>query len=1273
MRRRAMKMKKILASLLAAAMTASMLSASFTSTAYALQDQTEIGNLKINYQTNPQGVESDNLRFSWNMQSNLVGQRQRSYRIRVYHQNTLGELVWDSGEVFSASSVGIPYAGDPLNPESTYCWTVTVRESSGKELTSEPSLFGTATDFEGAQWILPTSQSNGAPMFRTEKKLDGAVASAKLYITSLGVYNAYINGQEVKIQQQDGTVVDDIFNPGWTDYKYFTNYQSYDVTSYLSGSDEVALAAQVGKGWYAGPYTGGITGAEYNKCIGSAANTELALLARLVVTYEDGNVDTIVTNESDWKSSDEGPITSDHFFNGETYDARKEVDVKGWNDTGFNDESWGAVTAGSYIGTIQPNNGASVKVEEGMTRTPLDNEDTFKYSEIVTQEQGSDYAKGHAVRVDVDPDQAITLEPNETLILDMGQNMVGVPSMDVSGTEGTTVTLRHGELLGIGDATTTTKGCLWTGNLNGAAQKDTYILSGNGVEHYQPSFTYHGFRYIEVTATGTVTISNVKGIVLSSVGEEIGKIETSDQNVNQLLSNSKWSQAGNYMSLPTDCPQRGERAGWTGDAQLFAQSGIYNFDVFSFFENYIDIMNAHAKNNNDKYTSIMPSGYMVFLNAVSSGWSDAGIIIPWVVYQQTGDLSVISGDNYEQMDRYMDAVGSSAGYDSNLFGDWFGTQPCSTEYLNACYRIYMARIMEQISGAVGKEEQVDKYQDIYQQERTAFLEKYVTEDNQILSASADGKLGQNAGMSSFKQADNTQTAFLWALKLGLYQDEEQRDAFIEQLIQNIRNEDGSIRADAAEDTLGVGFLGVNVILPVLTDIGAEDVAYKLLLQDENPSWLYAVKNGATTIWERWDLFNKETGISQTGSLTSMNHFSYGACAEWMYEYMLGITKDTANPGFQNTILQPTIDSNSGIDWVDGSYESQYGEISASWTSEAGELTGYRAEIPANTTATLYLPVSAEAVNGFKNIDGVTFLGMEEHNGEMSAKFSVQAGSFSFAIDGGKLSVSVDDGYITASAADKTILRSVLTYAEAAYTSDEFDNVIASVQETFTAALENARAVDADLDASQETVDTAWQTLMTEIHKLGFIRGDKTSLGDLITLAETFYGQIEKYTPITAQPFVENLTQAKATYEDGDAMQDDVEGAETVLLEAMMNLRFKADKSVLESWLAKAAEIDTAAYTIESIVVFQAANENAKAVNRNEDATQAEVNDAIDTLNVAIDDLTAMTSNEKETVLEGDNTLMTVSGNVRTGDTAPIAIALSILVLAGTGFILKKKK
>ncbi|WP_404900436.1 family 78 glycoside hydrolase catalytic domain [Priestia filamentosa] len=928
-----------------------------------------ITKLTVEYMDNPIGIDTKHPRFSWKMVSNIQGAKQSAYELIIAdNERNLkqGKYIWRSGKISSSQSVNVTYTGDKeLKPSTRYYWKVKVWNQDNKVLESkEKAYFETGlmstdgkTNWEGAQWITSnhaSTDSANVTLFRTERKLSNKpIERAQLYITSLGIYDAFINGKEVKLLKEDKKTVDETFNPGWTDYHSYVNYQAYDVTHYLSNKGSVTLGAMVGKGWFGGRI--GEIG-QYNKI----TENKLALLAKMVITYKDGSKDIIVTNDSTWKSSEKSPILTNDFYDGETYDANIEEEIKGWNNGKYDDSQWSNVSSLTYDGKVKGSRAAAARIAEEYTQYPIK---AFKYRRIEQSSQNggkSTYDFGHAVTTTLNPKSHISLKAGETLIMDMGQNMAGVPNIKLNGIKGSTVTIRYAEMLNDGrkNPTLTTGGSdgpkdtLYRKALTTAAQTDKYILSGKGVEEYQPRFTFHGYRYMEITADKDININSIEGKVITSVKDQTGTIKTSNEDVNKLFNNVLWGQRSNYLSIPTDSPQRAERVGWTGDVQLFAQTALYNYNDFSFLENYSEIMDTYNRNNNGAYGSIMPNAFVSsFAKSVASGWGDSGIIIPWVLYQQTGDTTIIE-KNFAQMDKYMDYVGEN-GYDTELFGDWLAFQPTSTVFLNTVYRAYDAQLMANMAKAIGHEDAVEKYEKLYTKTKTDFINKYFDEEGNLLTASADNFTESRHG---YPGADNAQTGLLWALKLGLYETEQQKEKMISNLTKNIENKNGTIRPDQPENTLAVGFLGVNVILPTLSDVGHHDVAYTLLLQDEMPSWLYSVKNGATTIWERWNSYSLEDSFGDS-SMNSFNHYSYGAIAEWMYKYMAGISHDPKNPGFQHFVLQPTIDSEHRISWLDSSYDSVYGRIKSKWKVQ-NRTFKYQATIPANTTATVILPAKS---------------------------------------------------------------------------------------------------------------------------------------------------------------------------------------------------------------------------------------------------------------------------------------------------------------------------
>lgn len=857
----------------------------------------------------------------------------------------------------------------------------------------------------------------GAPMLRKEVELkeDAQVENARLYISALGAYDAYINGEKVGIVNGDGSTTYELLNPGWTNYERDIHYVSYDVTDYID-SDSVTLAAMLGDAWF----NGGIAG---NSLYYEDGN-DLGLKAKLIITYSDDTTQTVVTDGS-WKSSDKGPITRDSIYNGESYDARREI--PGWNENGFDDSAWLGVKEHDFMtiwddATLTEMPGNTVHIVDNLDQKPISittYDDIINVGDTDAVKSGLGQIDPVESKVYTDPEEAasvdLTLDEGETAIYDLGQNMVGVPRITFEGDEGTTIRLRFAEMLNDDSVPDGSRGAdgpegtLYLRNLRNAEATDYYTLKGTaGGETYQPVFTFHGFRYMEVSIeSGTdVTVSNVTGKVATSAIERTGNIETSNADVNRLYLNQIWGQYGNYLSIPTDCPQRDERAGWTGDAQLFANTALYNMNSARFLEGFQDILvdSQISYGDGEFFQTVSPSARYT-AGAAHSGWSDVGVIIPWTVWQMTGDDTIIE-NNYDAMDTYMDYIfdltGTAYRGPGSQYGDWLAFQGTSSELISDLYYAYDAQLMAQMANEIGNTPDAVHYESLFDAIKGEIINNYISTDGDGNITVLSGKEPSTTMVGqSGESEDNSQTALLWMLKLGVYSNDDQRQQMIDLLVKNIENSDeykaahpDSTRVNYAEDTLGIGFLGVNIIAPVLSEIGQSDLAYKILLQDEMPSWLYSVKNGATTIWERWDSYSLENGFGDS-SMNSYNHYSYGAIAEWMYRYMVGINYDTENPGFKHIILQPTNDPANEITWAKGSYKSPYGTIRSEWEANTSTFT-YNATVPANTTATVYIPaMSQDSVREGELLaseaEGINFVGYE--NGK--AIYELESGTYEF--------------------------------------------------------------------------------------------------------------------------------------------------------------------------------------------------------------------------------------------------------------------------------------
>ncbi|MFD7924180.1 family 78 glycoside hydrolase catalytic domain [Streptomyces sp. NPDC059740] len=985
---------------------------------------TAVTGLTVEHRTDPLGVDADRPRFGWRMTSTVRGRRQSAYRILVAtsaERLRQGRAdVWDSGRVTSADSVAVRCPGGRLRASTRYFWTVRVWDEDGRPVADAPTAhFETgllSTDgvagWEGARWISMAGKepgSAGAPMLRREAPLRAEVREARLYVSALGVYEAHVNGRRVGVPQDGGTTWE-LLAPGWTNYDRTVNYLTYDVTDLVAGRRKVVLAAVLGNGWYNARISEGST-------YYSADGHPLALKAKLLLRYADGSTQSMVTAPgAGWRATDTGPYRADDIYDGQSTDARKEM--PGWTSPGFDDSAWSQVTENDHTTRFPDAKLVAYPAESARLMPQWDRRpQSITVCTGVTGEDGSPNGRG---RVVVDPGRsvtdpakaataAVTLGDGDTVLFDLGQNMVGVPRYTLRGPAGAEVTFRFGEMLNdTSKGADGPEGSLYRANLRTAKATSTYVLRGDAEgETHQDSLTFYGFRYASVTVTGgPVTLTGLTGAVATSATRDIGSVTTDDATVNQLISNVRWGQRGNYLWVPTDCPQRDERLGWTGDTQLFCNTGLYNADAATFLsqfqDNLIDSQQIYGLDG-AQFTAVSPGNRY---NAASpvSGWADCGVVLPWTVWQMSGDPTVVER-SWPAMTRYLDWIQGRTGEkytgQGALFADWLAPQSTGTQLVSDVYYGYVTRLMAQMARATGRTAEADRYDTLFSRIKRAFLTTYLsTADGKVtLRSSLGGKPGSGSAPE-----DNSQTALLWALKLGLYDTEAQRRQLVTLLADNIGNDAAykaahpdSTRVQYAENTLSVGFLGVNVLAPVLTDEGRADLAYTLLHQDAMPSWLFSVKNGATTVWERWNSYSEEDGFGPV-EMNSFNHYSYGAIMEWMYESMAGIAKDPDHPGFRRFLLRPHPDPTGRITHVSGSHLSPYGQITSEWTTRDRTLT-YRATVPANSTATLRLPTAdaasvREGRTPLSHVPGVEYLGYEDG----TASYRLPSGTYELTSD-----------------------------------------------------------------------------------------------------------------------------------------------------------------------------------------------------------------------------------------------------------------------------------
>lgn len=852
---------------------------------------------KTEYAQNPKGIETMEPRLFWQLESNNKSANQTAYQLLVgttpeqLNKDT-GDM-WDSGKVLSSSSVHIVYGGKPLKAESNYYWKVRVWDGQDQASDwSEHSFWSmgllTIEAWQG-DWIgcKQIPDVIMQPSPYVRKEF-----TAKKSVRRAIAYTTALGLYELHI---NGYRLGDWFAPGWTDYNIRVQYQTYDVTEFLL-EGENAVGAIVGDGWYAG--TVGMMGK------GIYGERPLFLL-QLNIEYEDGSRENIAT-DSTWRTTS-GPIVYSDFIKGETYDA--QLELTGWDNPGYDDTGWESPDiksdyTGELVAVIEP------PIRIMRTIKPINMKKT---------------ATG-------------------TYIYDMGQNMVGWTEVNVQGKRGTKVTLSHAEML-------SPDGTLYLDNLRRAVQQNHYILSGEGQERYEPHFTFQGFRYVELIGyPGEPGLDTIIGKVVHSDTQQTGSLETSNKMVNQLYSNITWGQRGNFLSVPTDCPQRDERLGWTGDAQIFARTASYNMDVSRFFSKYmIDMTDAQMENG--AFPDVAPeAGWfkwkqndrLKWYAPDNAGWGDAGIVIPWTLYLMYGDIRVLD-THYDAMVRWVDYLKLNS---TDLvrpayanYGDWLSIEADTpNDVLATAYFAYSAQLLGKIAKLLGRHEDSDRFSALFQDVSQAFCKAFVDTDGRIHG--------------------NTQTVYVLALQFGLLTNELRAKA-VQHLVRDIKNRG---------NRLSTGFLGVGYLLPALTTEDQLDVAYSLLTQEAFPSWMYSIKHGATTIWERWDGWTEEKGF-QTPSMNSFNHYSLGSVGEWMFRFMGGIEADPEQPGFKHTIIRPR--PGGQLRWVKVQYDSLYGTIKSEWQLKADGAFKLDIQVPANTTASVYVPGVNVCVDGSPAQLGIT--------------------------------------------------------------------------------------------------------------------------------------------------------------------------------------------------------------------------------------------------------------------------------------------------------------
>jgi alpha-L-rhamnosidase len=869
--------------------------------------QVQVSNLLCENLSNPIGLDVAQPRLSWQLVSDKRNVTQVAYEIKVTSGRS---TTWSSGKINSDSSVHVAYKGSPLQSGTKYSWQVRVWDNTGEASTWSKAAFWQMALLNRSDWKAKWIEQGFAedtidrptPLFRKEFKAAKKIQSATAYITAHGMYEGYINGKRIG---------DFYLTPGWTSYNKRLQYQTYDVTGLLnSGSNVIAMA--LGSGWYRGFLAWDGNKDVYGK--------DAALLFQLDITYTDGSKESVVSNDS-WKSTT-GSITYSEIYNGEIIDARKQR--KGWRQAGYDASGWSGVSTKDYDKSMLV----------ATQNEPVKKHETFTPVKIFTTPKGEK-------------------------VIDFGQNLVGWVMIkarthlpDGPGKVGDTITISHAEVLD-------KEGNFYTENLRAAKAQAKYVLRGGGEEEFEPHFTFFGFRYIKIEGyPGDIKPENFTAVALYSDMQPTGSFSCSDSLINQLQHNIQWGQKGNFLDVPTDCPQRDERLGWTGDAQVFSRTASFSMNVNNFFAKWLkDVAADQLENGSVPF--VIPN--VLGPNAAgSTGWADVCTIIPWNMYLAYADKKILE-QQYPSMKKWVEFMKSKSNNDlwntGFHFGDWLfyrpfddndGRSAVTDKYLIAqCFYAHSTQLLINAAKVLGKDDDVATYTALLQKIKEAFLKEYATANGRLVS--------------------NTQTAYVLALNFDMLP-ESQRQEAAQRLADNVASYDNH---------LTTGFLGTPYLCHVLTRFGYDSVAYKLLLQDTYPSWLYPVKMGATTIWERWDGIKPDSTF-ETPSMNSFNHYSYGAIGDWMYRVVAGIDTYADEPGYKHTRIMPHVGGD--LTYANADLKTYYGTVSSHWKIENGKLQ-LDVEIPVNTKATIYIPTNAtEAITegdiSLSSVKDLKFVGKE---------------------------------------------------------------------------------------------------------------------------------------------------------------------------------------------------------------------------------------------------------------------------------------------------------
>jgi len=840
----------------------------------------QVNTLTCEYKSNPLGIDVKKPRVSWQIKSHKRGTVQVAYQIQVsLLEDNFNSPLWDTGYTDSDQSIHVQYEGPDLKSRTRYYYRVKVWDNHGRESNWSEIAWWETAFFEQEEWKAKWITSNPedldpasepAFLFRKEFVLKDHIESARIYATGVGLYEISLNGKRVG---------NDLLAPGWTSYSKRIQYQSYDVTAQLN-EESNAIGVMIADGWY----KGNLAWEGKNNIYGE----KRGVLMQLVVRYYDGTEQVIVTDES-WKAST-GPILYSEIYHGETYDARLEQ--VGWCEPYFNDENWFHV------------------VEHDIPLTKL-----------VAQEN-------NPIRVTetINP-LSVFVTPAGDTVLDMGQNMVGRIRFTVDAPRGTKIVLKHAEILD-------KDGNIYFGNLRTAKQEVIYITNGEGTETYAPYFTFQGFRYVKVEGypdqENGLSLESFVGEVIHSDMAPTGVFECSNPMVNRLQQNIQWGQRGNFVDVPTDCPQRDERLGWTGDAQVFIRTALFNYQGAQFFTKWLRDLEADQ----------LPNGGVPFVipNVIdghsSAAWGDAAVICPWTVYVTYGDKRILE-EQYLSMKAWVEYIRAQGdkefAWDTGFhFGDWlaldakedsyFGATP--NELVATAFYAYSTQLLRDTARVLKKTEDAQVYTDLLNQIKKYYRDEFIT------------PLG--------RLAVSTQTAHVLTLMFNLTEGKI-KERVAHDLNEMILDNDYHLKT---------GFVGTPYLNLTLSNNGYHETAMKLLLQESYPSWLYPVTKGATTIWEHWDGI-KEDGSFWSDDMNSFNHYAYGAIGDWMYRVVAGLDMDELEPAYKKILIQPKIGGRE-MTYARAVHHSMYGRIVSSWNITHEDVR-VEVEVPVNTTAQILLP------------------------------------------------------------------------------------------------------------------------------------------------------------------------------------------------------------------------------------------------------------------------------------------------------------------------------